>query len=108
RRTAPPHDDRSDRRGHRTAQAGPGDRGREGTRPPVTERAHDARSRTGEQRTREPSASNTVRDARSSGNWQQMSLLDTVEERLAPPSAHAAARTASTPNSGPWPKSLRS
>ncbi|MER7672841.1 IS200/IS605 family accessory protein TnpB-related protein, partial [Kitasatospora sp. NPDC096128] len=31
RRTAPPHDDRSDRRGHRTAQAGPGDRGREGT-----------------------------------------------------------------------------
>ncbi|MFJ9457376.1 IS200/IS605 family accessory protein TnpB-related protein [Kitasatospora sp. NPDC101447] len=78
RRTAPPHDDQSDRRGHRTAQAGPGDRGREGTRPPVTERAHDARSRIGEQRTREPSASNTVRDARSSGTWQQMSLLDTV------------------------------
>ncbi|MFI8460580.1 IS200/IS605 family accessory protein TnpB-related protein [Kitasatospora sp. NPDC085464] len=78
RRTAPPHDDRSDRRGHRTAQAGPGDRGREGTRPPVTERAHDARSRIGEQRTREPSASNTVRDARSSGSRQRMSLLDTV------------------------------
>ncbi|MER7766755.1 IS200/IS605 family accessory protein TnpB-related protein [Kitasatospora sp. NPDC096140] len=78
RRTAPPHDDQSDRRGHRTAQAGPRDRGREGTRPPVTERAHDARSRIGEQRTREPSASNTVRDARSSGTWQQMSLLDTV------------------------------
>ncbi|MFE9763002.1 IS200/IS605 family accessory protein TnpB-related protein [Streptomyces sp. NPDC005808] len=78
RRTAPPPHDQSDRAGHRTAQAGPGDRGREGTRPPVTERAHDARRRTGAQRTREPSASNTVGDARSSGNWQQMSLLDTV------------------------------
>ncbi|MCX5422208.1 transposase [Streptomyces sp. NBC_00078] len=78
RRTAPPHDDQSDRRGHRTAQAGPGARGREGTRPPVTERAHDARRRIGAQRTREPSASNTVRDARSSGSWHQMSLLDTV------------------------------
>ncbi|MEU2250981.1 IS200/IS605 family accessory protein TnpB-related protein [Streptomyces sp. NPDC019224] len=78
RRAAPPHDDQSDRRGHRTAQAGPGARGREGTRPPVTERAHDARRRIGAQRTREPSASNTVRDARTSRNWQQMSLLDTV------------------------------
>ncbi|MER7959203.1 IS200/IS605 family accessory protein TnpB-related protein, partial [Streptomyces sp. NPDC096030] len=78
RRTTPPHDDQSDRRGHRIAQAGPGVRGREGTRPPVTERAHDARRRIGAQRTREPSASNTVRDARSSGSWQQMSLLDTV------------------------------
>ncbi|MGW1190291.1 IS200/IS605 family accessory protein TnpB-related protein [Streptomyces sp. NPDC002559] len=78
RRTAPPHDDQSDRRGHRTAQAGPGAREREGTRPPVTERAHDARCRTGTQRTRETSASNTVRDARSSGSRQQMSLLDTV------------------------------
>ncbi|GAA2346551.1 transposase [Streptomyces kunmingensis] len=78
RRTAPPHDDQSDRRGHRTAQAGPGARGREGTRPPITERAHDARRRTGEQRTWEPSASNTVRDARSSGSRHQMSLLDTV------------------------------
>ncbi|HEY6787070.1 MAG TPA: transposase, partial [Trebonia sp.] len=36
RRTAPPRDDQSDRRGHRTAQAGPGARGREGTRPPAT------------------------------------------------------------------------
>ncbi|WP_406393291.1 IS200/IS605 family accessory protein TnpB-related protein [Streptomyces sp. NBC_00887] len=78
RRTAPPRDDQSDRRGHRTAQAGPGARGRDGTRPPVTERAHDARRRIGEQRTREPSASNTVRDARSSGSWHQMSLLDTA------------------------------
>ncbi|MFC4006384.1 IS200/IS605 family accessory protein TnpB-related protein [Nonomuraea purpurea] len=66
RRTAPPPDDRSDRRGHRTAQAGPGDRGREETRRPVTERAHDARPRTGNpQRTRATSASKTVRDARS-------------------------------------------
>ncbi|WP_425824641.1 IS200/IS605 family accessory protein TnpB-related protein [Streptomyces fractus] len=78
RRTTPPRDDQSDRRGHRTAQAGPGARGGEGTRPPVTERAPDARPRTREQRTRGPSASNTVRDARSSGSWQQMSLLNTV------------------------------
>ncbi|MET7664179.1 IS200/IS605 family accessory protein TnpB-related protein, partial [Streptomyces sp. NPDC005463] len=78
RRTAPPHDDQSDRRGHRTAQAGPGARGREGTRPPVTDRAHDARHRTGIQRTREPSASNTVRDARSSGSEHQMPLPHTV------------------------------
>ncbi|HEY9438913.1 MAG TPA: transposase [Streptomyces sp.] len=78
RRTAPPHDDRSDRRGHRTAQAGPSARGREESRPPVTERAHDARRRTGAQRTRETSASNTVRDACSSRSWHQMSLLDTV------------------------------
>jgi IS605 OrfB family transposase len=35
RRTAPPRDDRSDRRGHRTAQAGPGTRRREGTRPRI-------------------------------------------------------------------------
>jgi hypothetical protein len=69
RRTAPPHDDQSDRRGHRTAQAGPGAREREETRPPVTERTHDARIRTRYQRTRETSASKTVRDARSSGTW---------------------------------------
>ncbi|WP_200309441.1 transposase [Streptomyces adelaidensis] len=78
RRTAPPHDDQSDRRGHRTAQAEPSAGGREGTRPPVTERAHDAHRRTGIQRTREPSASNTARDTRSSGSWQQMSLPNTV------------------------------
>lgn len=78
RRTAPPHDDQSDRRGHRTVQAGPDAQGREGTRPPVTERAHDARGRTETQRTRGTSASNTVRDARSSRTWAQSSLLDTV------------------------------
>ncbi|MFE7947521.1 IS200/IS605 family accessory protein TnpB-related protein [Streptomyces sp. NPDC057426] len=76
RRTAPPRDDQSDRRGHRTVQAGPEARGREGTRPPVTERAHDARRRTGTQQgTRETSASKTVRDARSVGQWVQDSLL---------------------------------
>ncbi len=35
RRTAPPRDDQSDRRGYRTAQAGPGTRGREETRPRI-------------------------------------------------------------------------
>jgi IS605 OrfB family transposase len=35
RRTAPPHRDQSDHDGHRTAQARPGDRRREGNRPPV-------------------------------------------------------------------------
>ncbi|MEO3867992.1 IS200/IS605 family accessory protein TnpB-related protein [Nonomuraea sp. B12E4] len=35
RRTAPPHDDQSDRRGHRTVQAGLRVRGREGNRPRV-------------------------------------------------------------------------
>ncbi|WP_020480242.1 IS200/IS605 family accessory protein TnpB-related protein [Nocardiopsis halotolerans] len=64
RRTAPPHDDQSDRRGHRTAQAGPRARGREGTRRPATDRAQDARRRAGTARTRATSASSTVRDAR--------------------------------------------
>ena len=76
RRTAPPRDDQSDRRGHRTVQAGPGTRGREGTRPPVTERAHDARRRAGTQQgTRGTSASRTVRDARSNRTWAQDPLL---------------------------------
>ncbi|MEU9120242.1 IS200/IS605 family accessory protein TnpB-related protein [Streptomyces sp. NPDC048506] len=35
RRTAPPRDDRSDRRGHRTDQAEPGTQGREETRPRI-------------------------------------------------------------------------
>ncbi|WBP91057.1 transposase [Kitasatospora cathayae] len=76
RRTAPPHDDRSDRRGHRTAQAGPGVQGREGTRRPVTDRAHDARARAGTTRTRATSAPKTVRDARTTRTWTQSSLLD--------------------------------
>ncbi|MFE9861238.1 IS200/IS605 family accessory protein TnpB-related protein [Streptomyces sp. NPDC005506] len=64
RRTAPPPHDRSDRAGHRTAQAGPGDRGREGTRPPATDRPSGGPLPSGK-RKREPSASNTVRDAPS-------------------------------------------
>ncbi|WP_327414540.1 transposase [Streptomyces sp. NBC_01233] len=66
RRTAPPPHDQSDRVGHRTVQAERGVRGREETRRPVTEHAHDARARTGKhQGTRATSASKTVRDARS-------------------------------------------
>ncbi|GAQ56514.1 IS200/IS605 family element transposase accessory protein TnpB [Streptomyces acidiscabies] len=78
RRTAPPRTHQSDGCGLRTVQAGPGVRGREETRPPITERAHDARTRTGtSQRTRGTSASKTVRDARSSGTWVQSSFPDT-------------------------------
>ncbi|WP_326624163.1 transposase [Streptomyces sp. NBC_01761] len=78
RRTAPPQHHQRDDAGHRTVQADPGDRGREETRRPVAERAHDARCRTGTTRTRGISASKTVRDARSTGTWAQGSLLDTV------------------------------
>ncbi|MFE4959639.1 IS200/IS605 family accessory protein TnpB-related protein [Streptomyces sp. NPDC056653] len=76
RRTAPPPHDRSDRAGHRTAQAGPGTRGREGTRPPTTDHAPEGVPPSGK-RTREPSASNTVRDAPSTQQWVQDSLLCT-------------------------------
>ncbi|WP_406431129.1 transposase [Streptomyces sp. NBC_01589] len=76
RRTAPPPHDRSDRAGHRTAQAGPGDRGREGTRPPATDRPPGGPSPSGK-RKREPSASNTVRDAPSTQQWVQDSLMRT-------------------------------
>ncbi|WTU71157.1 transposase [Streptomyces sp. NBC_00055] len=62
RRTAPPPHDRSDRAGHRTAQAEPGNRGREGTRPPTTDRPPGGPAPSGT-RKREPSASKTVRDA---------------------------------------------
>ncbi|MDH6135764.1 IS605 OrfB family transposase [Kitasatospora sp. MAA4] len=76
RRTAPPRQHQSDAGGHRTTQAGPDDRGREETRRPVTERAHDARRRTGiTQGTRATSAPKTVRDARSDQGWVQDSLL---------------------------------
>jgi IS605 OrfB family transposase len=78
RRTTPPHDDQSDRHGHRTVQADRVGRGREGTRRPVTERAHDARTRTGnKQRTRATSAPKTVRGARSARQWVHDSLLIT-------------------------------
>ncbi|WTC84680.1 transposase [Streptomyces sp. NBC_01637] len=76
RRTAPPPHDRSDRAGHRTAQAGPGTRGREGTRPPTTDRPPGGPSPSGK-RTREPSASNTVRDAPSTQQWVQDALMCT-------------------------------
>ncbi|MFF2143715.1 IS200/IS605 family accessory protein TnpB-related protein [Kitasatospora sp. NPDC058190] len=75
RRTTPPHDDRSDRRGHRTVQAPSGIRGREETRRPVTDRSRELRARTGTTRTRATSAPKTVRDARSAGTWVQDSLL---------------------------------
>ncbi|WP_328891188.1 transposase [Streptomyces sp. NBC_00316] len=78
RRTAPPQHHQSDGAGHRTVQADRSVRAREETRRPVTERAHDARRRTGTTRTRATSASNTVRDARSSETWVQDSLPDTA------------------------------
>ncbi|WSA81386.1 transposase [Streptomyces sp. NBC_01799] len=74
RRTAPPPHDRSDRAGHRTAQAGAGDQGREGTRPPTTDRPPGGPSPSGK-RKREPSASKTVRDAPSTQQWVQDSLM---------------------------------
>ena len=83
RRTAPPPHDQSDRAGHRTVQAGPGARGREGTRP----RIPGPRTRSvppDAERTRGTSASKTVRDARSSASWVQDSLLLTDEERFTP------------------------
>ena len=76
RRTAPPPHDRSDRAGHRTAQAEPGNRGREGTRPPTTDRPPGGPPPSGK-RKREPSASNTVRDAPSTHQWVQDSLVCT-------------------------------
>ncbi|MFD9603521.1 IS200/IS605 family accessory protein TnpB-related protein [Streptomyces sp. NPDC059970] len=76
RRTAPPPHDRSDRAGHRTAQAGPGDRGREGTRPPATDHAPRDVPPNGT-RKRQPSATNTVRDAPSTQQWVQDSLTHT-------------------------------
>ncbi|MFB9573172.1 IS200/IS605 family accessory protein TnpB-related protein [Streptomyces yanii] len=75
-RTAPPPHDRSDRAGHRTAQAGPGTRGREGIRPPTTDRPPGGPSPNGT-RKREPSTSNTVRDAPSTQQWVQDSLTHT-------------------------------
>ncbi|WP_231972364.1 hypothetical protein [Nocardiopsis alborubida] len=50
RRTAPPPHHQGDGVGHRTIQAASGSSGREGNRPPVTERARDARGRTGQER----------------------------------------------------------
>ncbi|MET7367695.1 IS200/IS605 family accessory protein TnpB-related protein [Streptomyces sp. NPDC005566] len=74
RRTAPPPHDRSDRVGHRTAQAGPDARRREGTRPPATDHAPRDVPPNGT-RKRQPSASNTVRDAPRTHKWVQDSLM---------------------------------
>ncbi|MGW2138280.1 IS200/IS605 family accessory protein TnpB-related protein [Streptomyces sp. NPDC001773] len=76
RRTAPPPHDQSDRAGHRTAQAAPDNRRREGTRPPTTDRPPGRPSPSGK-RKRETSASNTVRDAPSTRQWVQDSLMCT-------------------------------
>ncbi|MEU9021961.1 IS200/IS605 family accessory protein TnpB-related protein [Actinomadura sp. NPDC048394] len=78
RRTAPPRHHQSDDAGYRTVQADRGDRRRERSRHPVTEPAHDACPRTRAMRKRETSASNTVRDARSSGRRARSPLPDTV------------------------------
>ncbi|MFI6690517.1 IS200/IS605 family accessory protein TnpB-related protein [Streptomyces sp. NPDC050433] len=82
RRTTPPPHDQSDRAGHRTVQADRRSRGRDGNRPPVTDRAHDAHRRAREQQgTRETSTSKTVRDARSAGQRVQDPLPLTDQER---------------------------
>ncbi|WP_330297933.1 transposase [Streptomyces sp. NBC_00503] len=76
RRTAPPRSDQSDRYGHRTVQAGPGTRRRDGNRPPATDHVPTDVSPSGT-RKRGPSASKTVRDAPSKHQWVQDSLLHT-------------------------------
>lgn len=76
RRTAPPPHDQSDRAGHRTVQAGPGTQGRDGNRPPTTDRLYGEPTPSGK-RKRGPSASKTVRDAPSTHQWVQDSLLHT-------------------------------
>ncbi|MGI5327760.1 IS200/IS605 family accessory protein TnpB-related protein [Actinomadura nitritigenes] len=75
RRTAPPRHHQGDDAGPRAVQADRGDRGREGPRHPVTDRAHDAPRRTRATRTRATSVSSTVRDARRPGAWVQDPLL---------------------------------
>ncbi|NDZ57290.1 transposase [Streptomyces anulatus] len=70
RRTAPPPHDRRDRVGHRTAQAAPGTREREGTRPPATDHAPGDVPPHGT-RKRQPSAPKTVRDAPRTHQWAQ-------------------------------------
>ncbi|MBV7248143.1 transposase [Streptomyces sp. MW-W600-10] len=74
RRTAPPPHDRSDRVGHRTAQAAPGAREREGTRPPATDHVPGDVLPSGT-RKRRPSASKTVRDAPRTHQWVQHPLM---------------------------------
>ncbi|MEU2127279.1 hypothetical protein [Streptomyces sp. NPDC018352] len=76
RRTAPPRAHQGDVHGHRTAQARPGTRGRDGTRPPATDHAPRGVPPNGT-RKRRPSASNTVRDAPSTHEWVLDSLMHT-------------------------------
>ncbi|WP_020116560.1 IS200/IS605 family element transposase accessory protein TnpB [Streptomyces canus] len=74
RRTTPPHDDQSDRRGHRTVQARPDTRRREEPRP----RIPGPRTRfvsPDTERKRATRTSNTVRGIRSDQIWVQDSLL---------------------------------
>ncbi|MBT2403776.1 MULTISPECIES: transposase [unclassified Streptomyces] len=80
RRTTPPHDDQSDRRGHRTVQARPGTLGREEPRPRIPGPRTRCVSPDAE-RTRETRTSKTVRDVRSEQEWVQDPLLLTDEER---------------------------
>ncbi|MEV7914188.1 IS200/IS605 family accessory protein TnpB-related protein [Streptomyces griseus] len=80
RRTAPPPHDRSDRVGHRTAQAAPGAREREGTRPPATDHVPGDVLPSGT-RKRRPSASKTVRDAPRTQERIRDPLLHTGQER---------------------------
>ncbi|WP_406148227.1 IS200/IS605 family accessory protein TnpB-related protein [Streptomyces anulatus] len=74
RRTTPPPHDRRDRVGHRTAQAAPGAREREGTRPPATDHAPAGVPPSGT-RKRQPSAPKTVRDAPRTHQWVQHPLM---------------------------------
>ncbi|MGA5445814.1 IS200/IS605 family accessory protein TnpB-related protein [Streptomyces umbrinus] len=74
RRTAPPPQHQSDGAGHRTAQAGPDTRGRDGIRPPATDHAPGDVSPSGK-RKRRPSTPNTVRGA-------PVQLVFTDQERL--------------------------
>ncbi|MFD8979281.1 IS200/IS605 family accessory protein TnpB-related protein [Streptomyces sp. NPDC059564] len=76
RRTTPPRNDQSDRYGHRTVQAAPGTRRRDGNRPPATDHAPGDVPPSGK-RKRRPSASKTVRDAPSTQQWVQEPLLRT-------------------------------
>lgn len=94
RRAAPPPHDQSDHVGHRTVQAGPGSQGRGGNRPSATDRPPGEPPPSGK-RTWRPSASKTVRDARSDQLWVQDSRLLTDEERF--PGRTARARRQAVP-----------
>jgi IS605 OrfB family transposase len=74
RRTAPPRDDQSDRRGHRTVQAEPVVTGREGPRPRIPGPRTRCMSPDAES-TRTTRTPKTVRDVRSNQEWVQNPLL---------------------------------